>query len=121
MSLQAAVVQNLKELMEKQGITQSQLAEKLEVSVPLIGKMFSGDTGIHLDRLEKLGQIFGVRPEQLLTGQYTSDVAIEGATAYPEGSLPGLAHKISSSQIQIMKLQKQVTDASEKLQKMLGI
>jgi transcriptional regulator with XRE-family HTH domain len=124
MGLQSKVVENIKELMEKQGITQSQLAEKLGVSIPLIGKMFAGDTGIHLDRLEVLATIFNTTPVKLLTGDFSQSenvTSIEGAIAYPEGSLPGLAHKIASKQGQIMRLQRDVTEASEKLQKMLGV
>lgn len=118
MSLQSRTVEHIKELLKKQGIPQSELAKKLNVSLPLIGKMFAGETPISLDRLEAIAKLLKTTPHSLLTGDFQEE---ETGVVYPEDSLPGVVHAMAAKQKQLLQLQKEVTDLNKQLQKLTGI
>lgn len=119
MSLQSRIVTNVKELMEKQGVTQAYLAEQLGVSVPLVNKLFAEGTALSVDKMEKMAALFRVKPEQLITGSYAQEE--EEGLQYPPNSLPALASTLKKSHSQIAKLVKESAEASEKLQRLLGV
>lgn len=119
MTLQSRIVANIKELMEKQGVTQATVADTLGVSVPLVNKLFTQGTALSVDKLEKMAALLRVKPEQLISGEYNKSE--DDGPQYPPNSLPALAATLKKSHGQIAKLVKESAEASEKLQRLLGV
>lgn len=53
------------------GITQEQLAEKMDVSIQMISNLERGVKAIRIDNLVKLSRILGVTADYILTGEET--------------------------------------------------
>ena len=54
------------------GLTQEQLAEKMDVSIQMISNLERGVKAIRIDNLVKLSQILNVSTDYILTGQKPS-------------------------------------------------
>ncbi len=62
----------LKDLRIKNKITIERLSEIIGVSTSFVGLVERGDSGISIENLYKLSQVFGVSVDYLLTGEATS-------------------------------------------------
>lgn len=51
-----AIVEEMKELMQEQGITQLELANRMGVSAPYINKLMHGDTNFTIESLVKIAK-----------------------------------------------------------------
>lgn len=51
-----AIVEEMKELMQQQGITQLELANRMGVSAPYINKLMHGDTNFTIESLLKIAK-----------------------------------------------------------------
>lgn len=51
-----AIVEEMRELMDKQGISQTELAQRLGVSPPYINKLMHGDTNFTIESLVKIAK-----------------------------------------------------------------
>lgn len=58
--------EKIKLLREQEGLTQTEMAEKIEVSKQAIQKYESGESGIGLDKVEKYANFFGVSPAYIM-------------------------------------------------------
>ena len=59
-------------LRKRSGMTQEQLAEKMDVSIQMISNLERGMKAIRIDNLVKLSRILGVTADFILTGQQTT-------------------------------------------------
>lgn len=59
----------IKELRKQKGLTQEELAEKLNISYSMVGKIEIGYTGISIDLLIQLVVLFEVSMEYIILGQ----------------------------------------------------
>jgi len=60
-------IENIELIREKKNLSREYVAEKLKVTVSSYGKIERGETGLTLERLYELAEIFGMSPEDLLT------------------------------------------------------
>lgn len=58
---------NLRRLRDKYGLSQEALADKIGVSQSMIRHYEAGRNYPRVDKLEKLAEVFGVEPHELLT------------------------------------------------------
>lgn len=59
----------IKELRQQKGLTQEELAERLNISYSMVGKIEIGYTGISIDLLIQLVVLFEVSMEYIILGQ----------------------------------------------------
>ena len=59
----------LKGFFKEQGITQQQIAERLEVSQPYVNSLLSGEKEFGKKQARIFGDLFGISPNWLLTGE----------------------------------------------------
>lgn len=59
----------IKELRKKKGLTQEQLAEELNISYSMVGKIEIGYTGISIDLMIQMMELFEVSMEYIILGQ----------------------------------------------------
>lgn len=58
---------------KQQGLTQEQLADRMNVSIQMISNLERGNKAIRIDNLINLGQILAVSTDYILTGKETQD------------------------------------------------
>lgn len=63
-------------LREKKGFTQAEIAQKLGVTPAAVSKWENGSSKPRVEVLFQLADILGVRPEELMAGQYIPDEAL---------------------------------------------
>ena len=63
-------------LREKKGLTQAEIAQKLGVTPAAVSKWENGSSKPRVEVLFQLADILGVRPEELMAGQYIPDEAL---------------------------------------------
>lgn len=59
----------IKNLRQEKMLTQEQLAERLHISVSMLSKMERGSTGVSIDRLIEIAEIFSVSTDYILLGR----------------------------------------------------
>lgn len=59
----------LTEFFKAQGITQDAIAERLGVSQQYVSKLLSGKTAFGKKQAQRFGELFGIQPTWLLTGE----------------------------------------------------
>ena len=64
----------LKEFLIPLGMTQTELAERIDVSYPRVNEIVNGKRGITPDTALRLSQLFGTTPEFWLNGQRNWDL-----------------------------------------------
>ena len=58
---------------KQQGLTQEQLAERMNVSIQMVSNLERGNKAIRIDNLIKLSQILDISTDYILTGKTTSE------------------------------------------------
>ena len=58
---------------KQQGLTQEQLADRMNVSIQMISNLERGNKAIRIDNLINLSQILDVSTDYILTGKETQD------------------------------------------------
>jgi len=58
---------------KRQGYTQEQLAEKMNVSIQMVSNLERGNKAIRIDNLIHLSQILNISTDYILTGKETSE------------------------------------------------
>jgi antitoxin HigA-1 len=64
----------LAEFLEPLGMTQSDLAKRIDVSYPRVNEIINGKRGITPDTALRLARLFGTSPEYWLNGQLAWDL-----------------------------------------------
>ena len=55
------------------GLTQEQLADKMDVSIQMVSNLERGNKAIRIENLIKLSQILNISTDYILTGKETTD------------------------------------------------
>lgn len=58
---------------KQQGMTQEQLADKMDVSIQMVSNLERGNKAIRIENLIKLSQILNISTDYILTGKETTD------------------------------------------------
>ena len=58
---------------KQQGLTQEQLADKMDVSIQMVSNLERGNKAIRIDNLIKLSQTLNISTDYILTGKETTE------------------------------------------------
>lgn len=58
---------------KQQGMTQEQLADKMDVSIQMVSNLERGNKAIRIENLIKLSQILSISTDYILTGKETTE------------------------------------------------
>ena len=58
---------------KQQGMTQEQLADKMDVSIQMVSNLERGNKAIRIENLIKLSQILNISTDYILTGKETTE------------------------------------------------
>ena len=58
---------------KQMGLTQEQLADKMDVSIQMVSNLERGNKAIRIENLIKLSQILNISTDYILTGKETTD------------------------------------------------
>lgn len=75
---------NLKNLREKSGMTQKELADLLEVENTTISSYENGYSQPGIDKISRLAEIFRVTADELISGRINVNTFRDGENIYPE-------------------------------------
>jgi transcriptional regulator with XRE-family HTH domain len=102
---------NIKQLRQKHGWNQSDVAKRLEISTPAFSKIETGITDVNYSRLDQIAKLFEVSIGVLLSNgndKYQTDHAEE---------IKQLTEKLAKREEEILKLQSLLINLYEEVRK----
>jgi transcriptional regulator with XRE-family HTH domain len=102
---------NIRQLRQKNGWSQGEVAKRLQISIPAFSKIETGITDINISRLDQIADLFEVS---------TLDIISEEGNvqrSYDPAEVTVLKGKLASQEEEIIKLQKKVIDLYEEIRK----
>lgn len=100
---------NIRQLRQKNGWSQGEVASKLKISIPAFSKIETGITDINISRLDQIARLFDVSTLQIIS----RDTENLHAGSFTEVNV--LKERIASQEDEIVKLQKKVIDLYEEI------
>lgn len=100
---------NIRQLRQKNGWSQGEVAKKLKISIPAFSKIETGITDINISRLDQIAKLFDVSTLQIIS----KDPQNLTAGSFTEVNL--LREKIAFQEDEIISLQKRVIDLYEEI------
>jgi transcriptional regulator with XRE-family HTH domain len=79
MQLKSIVATNVRQHRKTNGMTQSELADALNMSTDMVGKIERGYSAPSFVTLEMLGRVFNIPPGTLFSSEFKSDMVSERA------------------------------------------
>jgi transcriptional regulator with XRE-family HTH domain len=96
-------------LRHQKGLSQEDVAKRLDISIPAFSKIETGITDVNLSRLEQISTLFEMSVVQLLTFNDT-----EQQEKY-NSDLENLTKKVQERESDVIELQKKVIELYEEL------
>lgn len=100
---------NIRQLRQKNGWSQGEVAKKLKISIPAFSKIETGITDINISRLDQIAKLFDVSTLQIIS----KDINNVHTGSFTE--VNALREKLSFQEDEIIKLQKKVIDLYEEI------
>jgi transcriptional regulator with XRE-family HTH domain len=100
---------NIRQLRQKKGWSQGDVAQRLKISIPAFSKIETGVTDVNFSRLDQISRIFGMSPLELLSLGFVKLDEID----YEK--IEELKAKVAEQEEEIIKLQKRVIDLYEEI------
>lgn len=100
---------NIRLLRQKNGWSQSEVARRLEISIPAFSKIETGITDINISRLDQIARLFEVSTLQIISGEET----VSELGKHAEINL--LKDQLALKDEEIGMLQKKVIDLYEEI------
>lgn len=100
---------NIKQLRQKNGWSQGEVAKRLKISIPAFSKIETGITDINISRLNQIATLFEISMIDIISFGISKSEDID----YEEINL--LKIKIASQEEEIINLQKRVIDLYEEI------
>ncbi|PST82131.1 transcriptional regulator [Pedobacter yulinensis] len=100
---------NIRQLRQKQGWSQGEVAKRLNISIPAFSKIETGITDVNLSRLSQIANLFDVSVVSIIdtNGENNSNL----------DEIKNLKELLTSRELEIIKLQKKVIDLYEEREK----
>ncbi|WP_129713628.1 helix-turn-helix domain-containing protein [Pedobacter sp. SYP-B3415] len=100
---------NIRQLRQKQGWSQGEVAKRLNISIPAFSKIETGITDVNLSRLSQIANLFDVTVVSIIdtNGENNSNL----------DEIRTLKELLNSREAEIIKLQKKVIDLYEEREK----
>jgi transcriptional regulator with XRE-family HTH domain len=102
------ISKNIKTLRKKNGWSQRQAAEQLDISVPAFSKIETGTTDLNISRLNQIARLFKVTPMQLMAKE-------EDPQALHALNVGQLKKQIAKKEEEIIRLQDEIIDLLERI------
>ncbi|KQB98975.1 helix-turn-helix domain-containing protein [Pedobacter sp. Hv1] len=100
---------NIRQLRQKNGWSQGEVAKRLQISIPAFSKIETGITDINISRLDQIADLFEVSTLEIIS----EDGEIQ--RSYNPEEITVLKSKLASQEEEIIKLQKKVIDLYEEI------
>ncbi|RZL47103.1 MAG: XRE family transcriptional regulator [Pedobacter sp.] len=100
---------NIRQLRQKKGWSQGEVATQLRISIPAFSKIETGITDINISRLDQIAKLFDVSTLQIIS----KDTENLHAGSFTELNI--LRERIASQEDEIIKLQKKVIELYEEI------
>ena len=101
--------QNIRTLRQQKGWSQSEVAQRLHISIPAVSKIENGNTDVNFSRLQQIAEIFGIRTHEIIS---KSDEAAKKQVGLEAMEL---REKISARDSEIIALQVKLIQLYEEL------
>lgn len=101
---------NIRQLRQKSGWSQGEVAKRLHISIPAFSKIETGITDINISRLEQIAKLFEVSTLEIISSDGNG---IQGGISSVEISI--LKDKLAIKEEEITRLQKKIIDLYEEL------
>lgn len=98
---------NIRQLRQRQGWSQGEVAKRLDISIPAFSKIETGITDVNISRLSQIADLFEVSAVDIISSE-------ENGTSCSE-EINELKEKLASREEEIIKLQKKVIDLYEEI------
>lgn len=98
---------NIRQLRQRQGWSQGEVAKRLDISIPAFSKIETGITDVNISRLSQIADLFEVSAVDIISSE-------ENGTSNSE-EINELKEKLASREEEIIKLQKKVIDLYEEI------
>ena len=103
---------NIRQLRQKNGWSQGEVAKRLDISIPAFSKIETGITDINISRLDQIARLFEVSTLEIISN------GSENLQAGNSMELTVLKDKLAVKEDEIIKLQKKVIDLYEEIRNM---
>jgi len=100
---------NIRQLRQKKGWSQGEVAKRLQISIPAFSKIETGITDINISRLEQIAALFGVSTMDIISREG------ENPNLLNSDEVVSLKNKLVAREEEIIKLQKKVIDLYEEI------
>ena len=100
---------NIRQLRQKKGWSQGEVAKRLQISIPAFSKIETGITDINISRLEQIAALFGVSTMDIISREG------ENPNLLNSDEVVSLKNKLLAREEEIIKLQKKVIDLYEEI------
>jgi len=100
---------NIRQLRQKKGWSQGEVAKRLQISIPAFSKIETGITDINISRLEQIAALFGVSTMDIISREG------ENPNVLNSDEVVSLKNKLIAREEEIIKLQKKVIDLYEEI------
>ena len=108
-NLMSIIGTNIRQLRQKNGWSQGEVAKRLKISIPAFSKIETGITDINISRLNQIATLFEISTLEIISSGSLKSENID----YEETNL--LKLKVASQEEEIIKLQKRVIDLYEEI------
>ena len=100
---------NIRQLRQKNGWSQGEVAKRLNISIPAFSKIETGVTDINFSRLDQIACLFGISTLEVISLGHLSVDEVD----YQQ--VTDLKTKVSEQEEEIIKLQKRVIELYEEI------
>lgn len=105
----STIGKNIRQLRQKKGWSQGEVAKRLNISIPAFSKIETGVTDINFSRLDQIARLFEVTTLEVISLDY---LKLEDGNYQKVSELKA---KVSEQEEEIIKLQKKVIDLYEEI------
>lgn len=109
LTIMSSIGKNIRQLRQKNGWSQGEVAKRLNISIPAFSKIETGVTDINFSRLDQIARLFEISPLEVISLGYLKleDVDYQ--------KIDELKAKVADQEEEIIKLQKRVIDLYEEI------
>lgn len=100
---------NIRQLRQKNGWSQGEVAKRLNISIPAFSKIETGVTDINFSRLDQIARLFDISTLEVISLGHLKEEEID----YQQ--VNDLKTKVSEQEEEIIKLQKRVIELYEEI------
>jgi transcriptional regulator with XRE-family HTH domain len=109
LTIMSSIGKNIRQLRQKNGWSQGEVAKRLNISIPAFSKIETGVTDINFSRLDQIARLFDISPLEVISLGYLKIEDVD----YQK--IDELKAKVAEQEEEIIKLQKRVIDLYEEI------